>query len=227
MNRYHDDDDGQIDGDFGGAVQFRPNASGVPWARSGTPPWHLWGNTQTLALDLAAGANFGTDARGQMLKIGYARPDTWHWLFTCRVVSFDPAEVGQQLQIQVIWELTTGVGRSMQQNLAFDVYNLIWTNPGPPTRPITLIWTTETVQVNPNRDPTNPTPPANFIHEIVGQDIQLNVRAVLETPVATLVAKRAVIELGAQMAPKTHVRADWYQNDIAEVKFAGSETGGK
>lgn len=220
-------DGNEVDGDASGPVQFQSQLGsvGTPWLRNNAmPPWHMWGNAQRFELTLLAGLQTSEVARGQMLKIEYGRPETWHWLFTCKFIEGDAAGVGEQLQLTVIWELTVGIGRTVQVNPAFDNFNRTWTNAA---MPLPLIWTTETIQADPQRVGIA-APPFNFIREIVAQDIQLNARiALLATPpVAT--PRRVVVELGAQMAPKTHVRPDWFQpRQPHEVLFAGNETGHK
>ena len=93
--------------------------------------------------------------------------------------------------------------------------------------PFSLIWTTETIAQPPGRAGIAVEPP-NMINEIVAQDIQFNARVALLTPGALPTDRRVQLELGAQMAPKTHVRPDWFQErQLHEVKFAGNETGAK
>lgn len=238
MNRYRDDDDGQVDGDFAGPSPFgqppSPFAAAPgqqPWLRTAEPPWHLWGNTQRIELTLPAGQTFSDTVRGQLTKVGYGRPDTWHWLFTARMIEGDDADPGEPLQLQVTWEIVVGMGRSIQQNLAFDGWNFLWGAPRPDAFPRRLFWATETYQDNLNRTLFSLAPatePFNKVTEIVAQDIQLNVRCTLIRGVLPGTAKRAVLEVGAQWAPKSHVRPDWFQLDVPpEAQFPGSEIKGR
>lgn len=236
MNRYHDDDDAQVDGDPQPAHSpFAKSMQAQPWMRGGQPPWHMWGNSQTIDLFLPAAASQVPATKGQLTRVAYGRPETWHWLFTARLISADNADPLEPLQISIVWELTVGIGRSMQQNLGFDNFNILW---GTPTSPSdlaprgTLLWATQTYQQPLRRAIFNFDPllePPNLIDEIVAQDIQLNVRAVLSSPVTPRTNdKRAQLEIGAQWAPKNHIRPDWLQLDVPpEAQFPGEEVGGR
>lgn len=216
---------------------FANSMNAQPWARSSSqPPWHMWGNSQTIELLLPAAASSVPVVRGQLTRISYARPETWNWLFTARVKA-DDADVDEPLQISIVWELTVGIGRSMQQNLGFDAWSLLWGSPPlfPSLQgPNTLLWATTTFQSTIIRPIYGFDPllqPRNEINHIVAQDIQLNVRAVLSSPVTPRANdKRATIEVGAQWAPSTHVRPDWFQLDErtpVEAQFPGGEVGGR
>jgi hypothetical protein len=236
MNDY--DDDGQVDGDFappvpqGGAYPLARAFGDQPWLRSAIPPWHLWGNSQRVDVELTTGA-FGQAQRSQLTKVSYGRPETWGWLFTARLISgaLSPP-VGTDLQLTIIWELTVGIGRSMQQSLGFDVWNIIILGGAAP--PIgRLMWANQVV-VPSNLGRFNaagvvdPTPPPNVFNEINAQDIQLNARvAILLSGVQAGYPYNAALELGAQWAPKAHVRPDWYLDGPTELRFPGSETGAK
>lgn len=236
----HDDDDGQVDGDdqpfaspFARSSPFAQSMTAQPWLKSPMPPWHLWGNTQRLDLELPVGVFNPLVQQGQLTRISYSRPETWHWLFTARLIHADDAEPLEQLQLTIVWELTVGIGRSVQINGGFDNYNISWGTPLTPTDAAPngrLIWTTETFQAPPGRNQfiAPAVEPLNRIDSIVAQDIQLNVRAALLSPVfPRTVAKSATVEIGAQWSPRTHVRPDWYLDGPTELRFAGSETGGK
>lgn len=230
-----DDDDGQVDGDGSGAwaprSPFAQSAGEQPWLRSGTPPWHMWGNSQAVTVTLSSGT-FSEQARNQLTKISYGRPETWRWLFTARMLNPGLAPpVGTDLQVSIIWELTVGIGRSFQQNLAFDSWNILVT--GGTSVLNRLLWANQASQVNNlgrfnNAGIIDPNPPPNVFSDIVAQDIQLNARVTLllnGTPAGYPYS--VTIETGAQWAPKTHVRPDWYLDGPTEMRFPGSEVGAK
>lgn len=229
--RYHDDDDAQVDGDSSGAVAFQAQSAGQSWLRNPMPPWHLWGNTQRVEVSLPA-TGVGAVVPGQLTRVSYNRPETWKWLFTARLIEADDATPGEPLQLTIIWELTIGIGRAVQQSAGFDNYNMTWGTPTYPSdnAPVgRLIWTTETYAAAPGRAQfiAPAVEPPNRIDSIVAQDIQLNARVALLSPVTPRVPKRAVLDLGAQWAPITHIRPEWYNGGPPEVRFPGAETGGK
>lgn len=228
-----DDDDGQIDGDDAAPfiTPFARSAGDQPWLRAGTPPWHMWGNGQTLDFTLASG-NFATQQLGQLIKVAYGRPVTWRWLFTARLRSVSPTPpVGTDLAVQLAWELTVGIGRSMQQHPAFDVWNYLIPGGGPQSAGI--LWATQAIQPSSlgrfnAAGVIDPTPPPNVITEIVAQDIQLNVRAnLLLSGAGVGYPYTATLEVGAQFAPLSHIRPDWFLDGPAEQRFPGAEVGGK
>ena len=118
---------------------------------------------------------------------------------------------------------------------SFDAWTRSWGAPTYPTNSAprgALLWATQTYQQPLGRQifVAPDVEPPNLIDEIVAQDIQLNVRAALSSPVTPRTNnKRVVLDVGAQWAPKTHVRPDWYQLDGTplEAQFPGGEVGGR
>ena len=118
--RYDDDervgeDFGQFDDDGGPQpiANFVPAGAGQPWLRGGMPPWHLWGNSQRIVApvqDSSLAAR--TNSPGQLVKISYKRPETWHWIFAAKLLSGPDGTVTEQLQVEVAFDLTIGIGRS-------------------------------------------------------------------------------------------------------------------
>jgi hypothetical protein len=201
----------------------------------GEEPWHLWGNTQTLDISLAAGA-FGTQGRGLLNQIKYARPDTWHWLWSAAFKSFTPAAgppLGTDLNIQIIWELSVGVGRSIVQSLGFDVWNIPL--PGGAAPPVgRLLLASQAIPIAPlNRlnsaGVIDPNPPPNIIDEIVAENIYLNVRTAISLSGAAVgYPYTAQLEFTGLWAPKHHARPDWFQvNAHRRTQFPGNEVPGR
>lgn len=241
MQRYDDEDNedfGQVDGDqsgsaFQGAVPFQPQNPGQPWLRSGVPPWHLWGNNVSVSTDLQAGV-FGQAGTGQLTKVSYKRPETWHWLFSAKILDFGPLPpVGTTLNIAIIWDLTVGIGRSVQQIANFDWWNIFITSASGNIRNRTL-WATQAIPMGgaslgrlDAAGAIDPAPPPNLIDQIVAQNIQLNATAVLTLQGANVgYPYSATVELGASWAPKHHIRPDWFLHGAPESVFTGEETGG-
>jgi len=245
----YDDDDGQIDGDFAGSVNFTPNTA-QPWLRSGMPPWHLWGNSQTLITPVQSSAIAQRPyTQGQLVKVAYKRPQTWHWLFSAKLID-GPNSSANSVQLEVSFDLVIGVGRSVIRmdaensaangnlNQAFESYFFQW-GPLAPFPRAAQTWTSEVVA--PPRilrtDPPfenltgNAVPPAqsaSTIDRIVAQDIQLNCRVLaLAQPGNTAIGQNVSVEVSAAFAPVTHVRPDWYRKGPPEIAFAGDEIEGR
>jgi hypothetical protein len=191
---------------------------------SGIPPWHLWGGSQTItATDPGGAPSIAT--KGQLAKISYARPDSWHWLFFAQVVDqpgvalVDP----QTISLNLTWNLTLGVGRTNTIIAGFEVFQFLWTQAGG-TNPVngTRKWSTEALGFP--RNDSFPPPDVlgdgrtlwNPINQVVAQDIQLEVAATLISPVAASVS----VIVQALFAPKTHLRPEWHMGF-----FPGGEAG--
>lgn len=220
--------------DDGNEVGAGPHA-GAP-TTGGEEPWHLWGNTQRLTLPLTAGV-FGTQGRGLLNQIKYGRPETWHWLFQARLLSFTPAAgppLGTDLNLQIIWELTVGIGRSVIQTLAFDVWNR--PIPGGVAPPVGFnmiasqaIQSTYSLGRLTPAGIIDPAPPPNLIDEIVAETIYLNARAAISLSGAAVgYPYSADLEVSALWAPKHHARPDWFQIDAPpRTQFPGNEVPGR
>jgi hypothetical protein len=257
LSNWQDDDDrvgedyGQNDGDAGPQrhAQFTPKGAGQPWLRSGMTPWHLWGNSQLIEATVQdSAASVRTNSPGQLVKISYKRPETWHWLLAAKLIS-GPASTTVSTQIQVAFDLTVGVGRSvvlMQsagafQDKSFESFFFQW---GPVStlfpRNVQLY---STQVLAPNRMYRSEAPLPNqdgfpvagafvtgppTIEQIVAEDIQLSCRVIaLAATGSATIGEKVVVEVSAQFAPVVHVRPDWYRSGPEEVAFPGAETEGR
>lgn len=240
-----DDDDGhgQVDGDASPWAHFSRGMRGQPWMHGSEPPWHLWGNTQRIEFPIETTGAFRQGVTNQLIRVAYKRPETWHWIFQARLISGPNNTVGFFSRIFVHWELTVGIGRSMQRMhfenattpganfpiRAFEEYTYRWADPDPFPAGAT-IWSTQTTAPSRDFDAAGPFPAGPAVTEIVAQDIQLQVQVVGLTAVGNVAAvgQNAIIEVSAQFAPKTHVRPDWLQLEVEpEAQFTGQELGGR
>lgn len=240
-------DDGQFDGD-------RPRSHGFQGSQVGQtgrndlgavlPPWHMWGNTQRITTLVQSPTNPLTFSPGQLLRISYKRPETWHWVIAARMLEGDAADLVDPITVEVRFDLTIGVGRSMLQipggfgyfdqrnDPAFESFTFSWGGPGPGADPNfprgAQIYSTAVFA--PARDFVNgpgPTKSTAIVQEIVAQDIQLNCRVVaVTTPGSPHVGKSATIEITGHFAPKSHVRPDWFQ-PVPQLQYLGAEVQGK
>lgn len=232
--RFYIDEHAQVDGDESGAANFTPSGLGQPWLRGGIPPWHMWGNSVEVPLNAYTSDSPLVSTAGQIVKVAYKRPESWHFLLGARIINAPTIDADNDAILTVNFDIITGIGRSQQQMPTFQTFNWKWRNsiaPAPP--PTTIIWCTSTK-----------TPPLGYIFsagefipdpstqrdvlELVGQDIQVTCRAdffmrgINEGEQST-----AVVEVSAFLAPKTHVRPDWYVKGPPEVLFGGDEIAGK
>jgi hypothetical protein len=229
---YDDDDEqGQVDGDEPIAADFasRYQSVGQPWLRSGVPPWHMWGNTQVLGPILPeTEVSVPPLTAGQLVKVSYKRPESWHWVFAARILEAPIPGPSASGEIEVFFDVIIGVGRAQLTMPGFDRFRWVWT--GLELAPTShVMWSTSAL--TPALDYTaGPTPEPDLtarrlITQIVSQDIQVNCRARFANSSGD---GTATVEVSAFLSPKTHNRPDWLiQRSPPEVMFAGDEIGGR
>lgn len=231
----YDDDYAQVDGDASGAVQFQGAGGGQPWMREGTPPWHMWGNSQIIRVNAETTDTPAPVASGQLAKVSYKRPETWHFLLAARIVNAPRVTIENELLLTVRFDIITGIGRSQTQLPTFETFSWGWIQDQDP--PTAKLLYTQQVQTPALRmvfdsdegvyvdDPNS----VRIFNELVGQDIQINcrvsffMRGINEGDQST-----ADVEVSAFFAPKTHIRPDWLiHNAPAELQFPGAEIQGR
>ena len=221
--------------------------------RSGIPPWHMWGNSQPIVATLqdSAAPNRGSTP-GQLVRINYLRPETWHWLFAAKLVDGPNSDPAASCQVEVSFDLTVGIGRAAviidsgggpvglgaQGGKTFETFFFEWGNGPAKLFPNGVnLWSTEVLGPNrsyksnppfPNQDgfPT----PGDFItgpsriDQIVAQDIQVNCRVIALAigPGSSNIGQQVTVEVSALFAPKTHVRPEWFKGG----RYPGAEDGG-
>lgn len=217
------DDFAQVDGD----VAFAPGSAGQPWVRAGVPPWHMWGNSQVIGPVVAETTDTtAPQLTGQLVKVAYKRPDTWHWVFAARIIDAPVPGVAGEAEIEVFFDVIVGVGRAQVKLEAFERFRWQWLGLDQPPRQ--TMWTSSALTpaldyiiVGPVSEPDPLT--KRRVDQIVAQDVQVScrVRFFNDTGLGT-----ATVEVSGFMAPKTHVRADWFSDGPAEMQFGGGEIGG-
>lgn len=231
------DERGQVDGDASAPPQFG--------AGGGLTPWHLWGNTQRLTVVVQSPTNPITLTPGQLLRVAYKRPETWHWVLEARLLEGEDADLIDPIIVDVLYDLTIGIGRSMVQipggygyfdernDPAFERFRFTWGGPAVGADPVfprgAAIYSTAVFA--PSREFINgpaPTKSTALVDQIVAQDIQLNCRVAAVTfPGGSHVGKSVTVEVSGHFAPKVHVRPDWVREGDESVQFPGNEQGGK
>lgn len=231
----------ESDGDQVGPPQPAPEGDSFGGLGSPLPPWHLWGNSQTITVPVETVGALRFGNTGQLIKIAYKRPESWHWLFNAKLISGPANTPTFFTRVFVHWDLITGVGRTNIPIISnpqavpnvvirgFEEYVFKW-GPVTPDFPTNAqIYSTQANAPPREYDADGPFPDTGPpISEIVAQDLQLAVRVVALTVVDNVAAvgQPVTVEVSAVFAPKTHVRPDWYNVAPPQVVFAGGETGG-
>lgn len=185
---------------------------------SGIPPWHMWGNSLVIGPAVAGGGAAASQAvQQQLIRVGYRRPETWHWVFGAKLLAGPNLPLlGNQATVLVLFDLTLGIGRSNILIPGFESYLFAWS--GPANAPIgELKYSTQVFGPNRIDNPVASEIRDNTIAEVVSQDIQLGCRVIHQS---TTAGSTATVEVHAQFAPKTHVRPEWYRTP---ARFPGAE----
>lgn len=211
-----EDASGQVDGDAAVAPPANLGNQSAPWS---LPPWHMWGTTELITVPIAGAAQVRLTQ--QVSRVSYKRPETWHFLFTQRIVSGESPPIlsyGWSTRFNV----TVGLGRASVTLPSFYVYSDLIVSPA--TLPVgQVLWST--VGIRPSRGGADP---GGEVNELVGQDIQVSVDVALTSAVFPLAP--LVLEVGSFWAPKNHIRPDWFNNFDGVVPaqvFGGGETEGR
>lgn len=220
--------------------------------RSGIPPWHMWGNSQIIETTIQDTLTRRTATPGQLVRINYARPETWHWLLAAKMLQGPDAPPApapdEHLQVSVAFDLTVGVGRAaitidnagaiFQGDKTFETFLFEWGDGPARLFPVLAnLWSTQVLGPNRSFRSNAPFPnqegfptPGDFItgptiiDQIVAQDIQMSCRVIAldTTPASPLIGQTVKVEVSAIFAPQTHVRPEWFKGG----SFPGAEDGG-
>lgn len=189
---------------------------------SSTPPWHLWGTSETVTVSIggAGPTDVPVNATSQLAKVSYGRPETWHWLFVARLVSAPAAGALDVGLVMVDFNLIVGLARTSTNLDDFEQFSFRWANAPAPTAPIY-----STRVVAPVRSQVPPlSTDQNLIDQIVAQEIQCNARVEIASNYTSI----ARVEVAAFFAPNTHVRPDWMRYDAElDEQFTGGEIGAR
>jgi hypothetical protein len=186
----------------------------------GVVPWHMWGSTQSgtlVGIPVAA----STFTSGQLVRVNYSRPDTWSFLLW---VKFFNAFADSPVAINIQFNLLVGIGRSVVNVTPFKVFQF---TPGQLTAALinsgsAVNFATQiqapTVNVAAGDGPNN-------VATFPGQDIQIS--ASVGSTGSINNGNQINVEVGAFVAPRTHVRPDWFCDEPGDgSRFRGNEQGG-
>ena len=186
----------------GGATDESETDLNAPHTATSVTPWHLWGNQRTL--DFAGQATVAPPipTSQQMLKVAYKRPESWHFLFSCKVLASTVAAGGGG--VNVSWDLKIGIGLNTIEIPGFVTQGFPLV--GAPSDLI-QIWSMTAKQPPQFGGDTSDSRVSTF----VAQDIQLAATITFFTASASTVK----LQLEAQVAPVVHMRPDWFAHEFA------------
>lgn len=179
-------------------------------------PWKMWGSTQLLTIDGAVASN-----REQLVKLNYKRPDSFQFFLHCAIVR-GPNPIPFNGTVSVVFDLITGIGRSVvdtaQSQSSVDAFaTFSWAMVAFGVIPRTPKWSTQTrTQPMIDGDATS----RMLCDSFVGESINISARAETDIPLGWTVQATALI------APRTHIRPDWFADGLNKTRFTGGELGG-
>lgn len=224
----------QVDGDDSGVANFTPAGAGTPWLREGIPPWHMWGNSQTIRVNAETTDTTAPVGTGQLVKVSYKRPETWHFLLVARLVNAPQVVLDNELAVTVYFDVIAGIGRSQSVLQTFETFSWGWVEGEAPPYAKTLytqqVRTPALRMVFDSGEGIYVDDPASIqtFNELVAQDIQVTCRVnFFMRGINEGDQSFADVEVSAFFAPKTHVRPDWFVNGPPETMFPGAETQGR
>jgi hypothetical protein len=166
-------------------------------------------------------------------------------VLAARLIEGEDADLVDPIIVQVHYDLTIGIGRSIMQipggfgyfdqrnDPPFERFDFTWGGPTVGADPVfprgaqiysTAVLAPSTSFIN---GPA-PTKSTAVVNEIVAQDIQLNCRVIAVTfPGGSHVGKSVTVEISGHFAPKSHVRPDWFRDGSEAAQYLGGEVEGK
>lgn len=209
--------------------------------QANVPPWHLWGNSAIISVppsSLFVDDVNRTFVASTIVRVQYGRPETWHFQYGVSIVSGPTMPPTITAQPQVFFQLITGVGRGvMRRTLNGPIFDPLGYGGGPTPAPCPIgngFWINAIpsgmefdeqerdgagLPVGNRTAVTVPTD--HFVADFISVEATANFVVSLPAPINL---EPIVIELNCQVAPKTHIRPDWYADPPG---FDGGEEGGR
>ncbi len=168
----------------------------------------MWGGNQTFQCSTTGGPGAAVSP-GQLVRLSYKRPESWNFIFSTTLLAGADSLAAQIQQVNVNFDLTIGIGRSVIILNSFESLSFVW---GPlAAAPVGgQIWCSEVIA--PPRAPGDTR--QNICDHIVAQDIQLACRVLYQSTVANNVT----LEVAAQFSPQVHLRPEWH-----DKRYPGGE----
>lgn len=189
-------------------------------------PWHMWGNTVEITAQTgpAGAGTIAGPSPSQLFRVNYRRPETWSWFVGAQLVDGDISDVDLQVIVQVHFIL--GVGRSVfltEGNFPgqVPVVEFRWSVPigVRPGAGNSKKWTVRAP--TPRLDDLTAGSEEKF-DWLVAQDIQAKARGFLVLTAPSAVNNRVVIQISAWVAPRVHVRPDWFIEEFTGAERQGT-----
>jgi len=189
-------------------------------------PWHLWGNAIPLNTKVG-GIGFMQTNPGQLVKVNYARPETWRFLFGFSFLTLPPNDAANKLTVLVDFDLIVGIGRTSISMHSFAQFSRADT----PSNLAALgtLWTTAayTSPVTVDYTAAAPVSASVPVETFVAQDIQCSARVRAAGGITGLAGKPLGVQVHAYFAPNVHIRPEWFTDERGDgSRFRGQESGG-
>jgi len=179
------------------------------------PPWHLWGTENQFSVSNTT----GTQQTLQLARVKYKRPETWSFLCWAKIDAIEGADA-TDTKISVVFDFFVGLGRTTLnfKGAPTGVPGPFNVQPGLVNFqfPIGAIqgsncWTTSS-QAQGQIATDFATALTPLIDHFPADEIQVSA-----TVAAVIVSAYTVkLSAGCMLAPRTHVRPDWFAHKFPD-----------
>lgn len=164
---------------------------------SGIPPWHLWGSSQSLALEVTS-AGILTATSNQLARIDYGRPENWQFLFFAQASGYTGGGGGFSLDVN--FDVSIGLGRAAYTISGFEHYIIVNANQNQ------AFYSSEVIGPARFAGDTKD----NIISALAAQSLNVVVR----TNFNPAAPAKITLNIACGFAPSTHVRPEWYHGKM-------------
>lgn len=169
-------------------------------------PWHMWGSNATIQ-QLALSPGLLLQGNAQLTQVDYKRPESWRFFFMATLLQI---ENGSPAPLDVFFDLTFGVGRSMVKVPSFEHFQFDITAGTPQSKWSSTVLGPPRIQATADQNVTD---------TLVAQSIQVEARVRNQ---ATVVSDGFTVEVYSFFGPVNHIRPEWFIEH-----FPGGEQNGR
>ncbi|HEX7235471.1 MAG TPA: hypothetical protein VF405_00840 [Gammaproteobacteria bacterium] len=189
-------------------------------------PWHMWGTSKIITVPLPSSSATQFVQSGQLARVNYKRPETWHFLFVAELLAAPDGVAGNNVDVIVDFDIFVGIGRAVAalKGRAGEpgFARLTFHYAGPASAQVGITkWTTQaTSEVSNTPTILNPNPIVLPVVEFPAQDIQCSARVTTQSASADPLPTK--VEVHAYFAPKNHIRPDWFDREYMGEEKEGT-----
>ena len=167
--------------------------------QNGIPPWQMWGSTQTVDVR----GNGSVSKVPQMTSLNFDRPDTFSFFFFAQILQINGAPPPNAFRVAI--RVNFGLGRDTTTFENFCI--LEWANADLFDLTPRICSSTQLRENYVGRSSPN------IVEWIPAQTINVDADAFYEGNINNASITKVLV--GSYIAPRSHVRADWFAKNAA------------